>query len=185
MNLDLAIDLFIQDQLRTPFLDAYNKFITSFGDNGIFWITFCIILIIVKKTRYIGVVCFMALVIDFISVEVLKAIVNRARPYESYQAIKILIEAPAGSSFPSGHASSSFSVAITYFALGKKGINRIIRWFILILASMIAFSRLYLFVHYPSDVITGIIVAAIASYLAIKLCSYLKSSGKLKFLRIT
>lgn len=184
MSLDLQFNLFLQNSLRNPFLDKLFVFITNLGDGGFFWILMCLILTIIKKTRFIGITCFIALAFNLTIVEIIKFLVNRTRPYQDY-FIQILIAEPAGTSFPSGHTSSSFAVATAYFLLGKSRPNSIIRWFTLLLAFLIGFSRLYLFVHYPSDVIVGALIGVVVAFITVKVMTKFRDEGKLEFLKIS
>ena len=113
-----------------------------------------------KKTRRGGFLGLVALAIEGILVMiVLKPMFERPRPYVLYN-VPILIDPPLGSSFPSGHAAASFAVAfVLYF-------NRVpFRKTILVLAGLIAYSRLYLYVHYPSDILFGVFIALIIAIL--------------------
>lgn len=94
---------------------------------------------------------------------ILKPIIARPRPFIA-QGVDILIKEPMGFSFPSGHTGSSFAAAsVIYFYNKKRGLLA------LILATLIAFSRMYLFVHYPSDIVGGLILGIISSRIAIKI----------------
>lgn len=183
MSLDLKLNLAIQNYLANPFLNEVFKVITYLGDRGFFWILLIVLLLIPKKTRYVGFVMLVSLILDFLGCNIIKLIVNRLRPYESYE-FQILIEAPSGSSFPSIHSSTAFVCAWVYFLLAKKKPYELLRWPFLILAALIAFSRLYLFVHYPSDVIVGAVIGILVAYIGIYICQYFLKMGKLEFLRI-
>ena len=89
---------------------------------------------------------------------------HRIRPYECYSCIDILINAPKDYSFPSGHTTISFAAAVPVFLRNKK-------WGIatLVMASLIAFSRLYLYVHYPSDILGGMVLGIIVGVITYRL----------------
>lgn len=95
----------------------------------------------------------------------LKNIVARTRPYEVIEGLRILVERQSDFSFPSGHSCASFASAFVYFRMAPK------KWGIpaLILAALIAFSRLYVGVHYPTDVIAGILIGILSALAAMAL----------------
>ncbi|NLG81183.1 MAG: phosphatase PAP2 family protein [Bacilli bacterium] len=161
---DYAILDFIQETLRSKVLDEIMKFITHLGDNGIFWIILCIILLIIPKTRHIGFIGLLSLLFSLlINDQIIKNIVTRERPFVSREDIELIIKAPSGYSFPSGHTSSSFGVAFVFSRFFKKQVAIPV----FILAGLIAFSRLYLYVHFPTDVLVGIFVGLLNSFLAV------------------
>lgn len=153
--------------LRTPFLNKFFTFFTSIGDTGLIWIVLGIILLIPKKTRRGGIIMLLCLLGGYIINDILvKNLVHRPRPYNSIDQLVILVKPLASYSFPSGHASSSMCCACALTMLyGKKG-----AW-AFIPAVLIAFSRIYCGMHYPSDVIGGMFLGAlvglILSYLFI------------------
>ncbi|MDD3204382.1 MAG: phosphatase PAP2 family protein [Lachnospiraceae bacterium] len=152
MELDSNILLWIQEVLRNPICDPIFIFITSLGNMGALWILISCILLIFKKTRRIGMMSLLALLGSLIVNNlIIKNLVARTRPYELITGLQLLIARATDFSFPSGHTGSSFaSAVILYKELPKKyGILA------LILATLIAFSRLYIGIHYPSDVICG------------------------------
>lgn len=156
-------------KLKNPFLDFIMPGITKLGDKGFIWILICIVLILVKKSRKCGISSILSLVVNFVITNiVLKNLVARERPFANNDLIELLVEAPKDFSFPSGHTSASFAAATVIFLYNKKwGITAYI------LAFLIAFSRLYLYVHFPTDVIGGIIVGIVsaltANYIYIKI----------------
>ena len=158
-NFDLPILDWIAANLWCPFLDAVMPVITLLGDAGIFWIAIAVVLLFFPKTRKIGLGMGAALIIGLLLCNVtMKPLFARIRPYD-YQlehfgvTIKLLIEAQHDFSFPSGHTIASFEAATVLLIHNKKaGIPA------MILACLIAFSRLYLYVHYPTDVITSVIL---------------------------
>lgn len=174
LHLDGQALLFIQEHLRQEWLTPAVKVITSLGNAGIFWIVLTAILLVVPKTRKVGCMSALALIGALIVDNlILKNWVARIRPYEVVEGLNRLIEAQKDYSFPSGHTGSSFASAVVCFLeLPKKyGIP------ILILAILIACSRLYLGVHYPTDVIAGVIIGIGLALAARYLCN--RIAGKL------
>ena len=163
LNLDGGFLLFLQESVRNPILDNIMIFITSLGNGGMIWIAATIALLIPKKTRKAGVVSAVALLGSLIiNNNIVKNIVQRPRPFVTFTDLQIIIPTPSEFSFPSGHTSSSFAAAAVFYRhLPKKlGIPSVI------LAGLIGFSRLYVGVHYPTDVIAGVIMGILLSYLA-------------------
>ena len=153
-NIDAYILLFIQEVVRTPFLTAVIKVITMLGDSAIFWIVISLILLTIPKTRKAGSAGLLALLVSLIVNNIiLKNLIGRIRPYDMIEGLIPLIEKPRDFSFPSGHTGSSFAAAWVLFRRlrGWKGVLA------LILAGLIGLSRLYLGVHYPTDVLFGVI----------------------------
>ena len=154
---DLPILDWIAANLWCPLLDAVMPVITVLGDAGIFWMVIAAALLLFKKTRRVGLGMGIAMLMGLLLCNLtLKPLCQRPRPYD-YQfdvfnkLIPLLIEQLHDFSFPSGHTIASFEAA-GVIALNNK------KWGIpaLILASLIAFSRLYLYVHYPTDVLVSV-----------------------------
>ena len=138
--------------IRNDFLTGLCKFLTLLGDKGIFWIALCILLLIIPKTRKIGLYAGIALGLQLLLGEViLKYFIQRDRPFVQNPMIDTIIPVPMGKySMPSGHSSSSTAVAVSAFIQNKKlGIP------LLVIAVMIMLSRLYFCVHFPTDIIAG------------------------------
>lgn len=174
VSFDLPILDWIQANLKNGFLDVAMRIITMFGDGGIFWIACAVILLCIPKTRKTGLGMGIALIMGLIVCNItLKPLVERIRPYDFQQeyfqvTIQLLTERMHDYSFPSGHTIASFEAATVLLINNKKlGIPA------MILAVLIAFSRLYLYVHYPTDVIfsifAGILFAFIGNWLAGKI----------------
>lgn len=168
VNFELGILNGIQHIFSSEIGNAFWTFITHLGDAGFIWIIFTICLIIYPKTRKIGIICAISLILSFIFTNlILKNLFERVRPF-NYEDVRLLIQMPKDYSFPSGHTSVSFAFAFVAIKerlrIGK--INLYIP--ATILAILIAFSRLYLFVHFPTDILGGVLVGFICSVLAIK-----------------
>ncbi len=169
LQLDGNVLLYIQEYIRQDWMTPFWKFITSLGNSGWFWIALSILLIIPKSTRKVGITALLSLIIGALITNVaLKNLVARTRPYEVVDGLKLIIERQHDYSFPSGHTCASFAAALVFYRMGtgKWGIPAVI------LASLIAFSRLYVGVHYPSDVLGGLLIGIFAAWAAVKLMDY-------------
>lgn len=163
LNLDGGFLLFLQENVRNPILNTIMIFITSLGDGGFIWIAATIALLIPKKTRKVGAMSAVALLGSLlINNHLIKNLVQRPRPFVTFTDIQILIPTPSEFSFPSGHTSSSFAAASVFYRFlpKKAGIPAIV------LAGLIGFSRLYVGVHYPTDVIAGVIMGILLGFMA-------------------
>lgn len=176
--MEFGILNFIQDNLRSPVMDVIMPWLSYIGENGLIWIVICIAMLFFKKSRRFGVLALIALSFVFVVGELgVKNIVERVRPCNVPGVnIDMLVEKPSSFSFPSGHSSSSFAVATIIFIWDKRfGIPA------LILAGAIAFSRMYVYVHFPTDVLVGVIfgiVGAVLTYYIYKKF-FLKKEGAL------
>jgi len=171
-SFDFYILDFIAQHLKCAFLDSVMPFITHLADGGWFWIALALVLLIPKKTRTAGIAMAIALLCGVLTANVtLKPLIARVRPYDINTAVELLITAPTDFSFPSGHTLASFEGAVTLLLYKRS-------WGVaaLILAAAIAFSRLYLYVHYPTDVfasiILGVLFALLGKWAADKIVGY-------------
>ncbi len=157
---EASIILWIQENLRGV-MDGFWVFITHLGDGGMLWIALGIILLFWKKTRPIGVTILISLVFDYVIINrTLKGLIARPRPFAVNEGIVTLISKPAAyRSFPSGHSGASFAAMFALYRWVPKKIGIPA----LILATLIALSRLYVGVHYPTDIIAGCIVGFMCS----------------------
>ena len=164
LKLDGDILLWIQDNLRAGWLDPIMKFITYLANGGALWIGICVLLLILKKTRTTGIVCSCSLAVTFlINNIILKNIIARTRPYEVVEGLNRIIGAQSDYSFPSGHSGASFAVAVVMFIeMPKKyGVPA------LIVATLVALSGLYVGVHYPLDVIAGVLAGTVYAVITV------------------
>lgn len=162
--MDIALLNFVQEHLRSGFGDFFFPAVTCLGNYGLFWITAAAALLFSKKYRRFGAMLLAALALSHIVGEdLIKPLAARPRPFVLFPGHPLLIAAPAGFSFPSGHAASGFCAA---FILWKA--NRHFGLSALILAALIAFSRIYLFVHYPADVLAGAVLGVICALFTVK-----------------
>ena len=149
--------LYALNNIHTEILDKIMIGITYLGEKGIFWIGIAIVLLFLKKTRKCGFFMLVSMMIGLIIGNgLIKNLVARQRPCWIDQTINLLIANPKDFSFPSGHTLASFEAAITIFMFNKKwGMVAIIT------AILIGISRLYLFVHFPTDVLAGAILGTV------------------------
>ena len=161
ISFDLPVLDWIQANLKSSIMDTVMPIITVFGDAGIFWMVIAALLFIFPKTRRTGLGMAIAMMIGLIVCNVtLKPLVARIRPYDLQAelgvTIQLLGERMHDFSFPSGHTIASFEAAVVMLKNSKKmGIPA------MILAVLISFSRLYLYVHYPTDVIASVILGTL------------------------
>lgn len=170
-TLDFSVLNFIQNNLRNSFMDKIMPIITSLGNAAFIWIMIGIILLFIKKYRKYGYMIFISLLFCAIVGNLtLKPLVARLRPFDVKPLIDgLLIAKPTDYSFPSGHTMCSFAPAIVIVYMNKRaGILA------LILSILIGFSRLYLYVHYPSDVFVGMIIGILLGYVAIVVYANIK-----------
>lgn len=175
LQLDGNILLWIQEYIRNDFLTPIFKFITSLGDEGYVWIAIAILLLFIKKYRKVGITVGVSLLGSLLFNNMLiKNLVARTRPYRVLDTLTILIEEPGEFSFPSGHTSSSFAAGVVLFMLlpRKYGVPA------MILAFLIGISRLYVGVHYPTDVLAGMVMGTILAIGSVKLVSFIAEKIK-------
>ena len=147
--------MYMIQKLHTPFLDEVMKGITFLGESGWFWILVAVLLFCQKRTRKIGLAVALSLAVGLLLGNIiLKPLIARQRPCWLDGSIPLLIASPRDFSFPSGHTLASFEGAVSIFLYRRD-------WglWALALAVLIAFSRLYLFVHFPTDVLAGAVLA--------------------------
>lgn len=158
-SIDNTVLEFIRIHMSSGVLDFTMPFITRLGSGGIIWICVALVFLISKKYRTDGLCLISSLLFCVLIGNItLKPLVARIRPCDINRTISLLISRPTDFSFPSGHTMSSFAAAtVIFYANRNMGIVAFI------LASLIAFSRLYLYVHYPSDIIAGIAIGVLIS----------------------
>ena len=169
--LDSALLLQVQDTVRTGFLSALLVPVSRAGDMGIFWIALCVLLLVLRRTRRGGALTLCGLAVEFAVCDlVLKRLVLRPRPYLVVQGLVCLVPPESSTSFPSGHAASSFVCAYLLTCIfGKKGALAYIP------AALIAVSRVYVGVHYLSDVLAGMALGTlVGAAVWAAVCSYQK-----------
>ena len=146
--------------LHTTVGDHFFIGITKLGDAGIIWIFLTILLLILPKMRKYGLIVCNGL---------LKNLVARTRPCDVNTAIQLLISHPTDYSFPSGHTAASFTAVAALYFSGDKNIWKAA----IVLGILIAFSRMYLYVHYPTDILGGILVGIFSGFIGSKIVTYM------------
>lgn len=158
--MEMSFLLFLQE-LHNPVLDFFFMNLTHLGDAGVLWIIAGVILLCIKKYRKQGFLLLFSLLCCLLIGNIfLKNVIARERPCWVNTDILLLIPNPKDFSFPSGHSMVGFAGALSVWYADKK-------WGVaaLVLAGTIAFSRLYLFVHYPSDVVIGSVIGLLVAFL--------------------
>ena len=166
VSFDLPILDWIQANLQCAFLDKVMPLITVLGDGGIFWIACAVLMLLLKKYRKAGFSAALALIFGLLICNmILKPAVARIRPYDYQEQlgiiINLLIDKEHSLSFPSGHTIASFEAATAILLRHKK-----LGTAAMVLAVLIAFSRMYLYVHYPTDVIASVLLGIGLAFLA-------------------
>lgn len=166
VSFDLPILDWIQANLQSDFMDVAMPLITLLSEDGIFWMILATILLLFPSQRHTGLGMWLALAMGLIICNmILKPLIGRMRPYDFQEQfngvyIKLLIDGLSDNSFPSGHTIAAFEACVALLCGNKKlGIPAVI------MAFLVAFSRLYLYVHYPTDVFASIILGSILAVL--------------------
>ncbi len=165
-NIDADILLFVQDHLRCGFLNVVMICFSTIGTGGLIWIASSIVMIITKKHRHAGILLLICLAVCWVINDgLVKNLIQRPRPYITLTDLRVLVPLRTDFSFPSGHTSTSFAAA---YAITRSNGRR---WaWVYAVAALIAVSRIYVGMHYPTDVLCGILlgtcIAAITYSLA-------------------
>lgn len=139
-------------------------FVSSLGNFGAIWIALAALLLIIERYRQSGLAVSIALLIDFVAVNlIIKPLVGRERPCDVTVTEDMLLACLSDHSFPSGHTAAAFAAAFALFLCHKRAGSAA-----LILAVLMGFSRLYLFVHFPSDVIAGALLGLSFGFIGYK-----------------
>ncbi|WP_458407035.1 phosphatase PAP2 family protein [Anaerotignum sp.] len=168
LELDGRLLLWLKETFSHPILDEIMIFVSRLGNKGFIWIAIGILFLLFglknKKWRSRGFLVLFSLAVNFLACNViLKPLIDRTRPYYVLGYDPII--PPVGDpSFPSGHTAASFAAATAIYAINRK-------WGIAayIFAAVMGFSRLYLGVHFPTDVLGGAILGTVMAKLVIKL----------------
>lgn len=173
-NAELALLDWIQLHLRFEFLDRLMVFVSSLSNHGEIWILLAAVLLLLRRQRRYGVSAACALVLDLAACNmILKPLIGRARPFLLRPELPLLVPPPGDASFPSGHTTAAFAVVFALWSAGSP------LWRpALALAAVTAFSRLYLYVHWPTDVLGGVLLGAAVGWAGAKLAqtAFIKSN---------
>ena len=159
---DFSILYFIREHLQLPFLDSVSVFLSEAFDGGLLWLILCAVLLVFRKTRGVGIMMLCAMGFALVIGEWgMKNLFCRLRPCVVDPSVSLAVDVPKSYSFPSGHTGSSFAAAFALFLCSKK-------WGIpaLVLAGIIGLSRMYLFVHFPTDVLAGAVLGILCALFA-------------------
>ena len=175
MELDSNILFYVQDNLRNDALNDIVVWFTSLGNAGLIWVLLIAALITYKGTRKEGLGCAISLVLCFIVVNLfLKNAVARVRPYDAMEQIRCLVGPQADYSFPSGHTAIAFAASVPVFIISSKKLGIIM----IIFSVLMALSRIYVCVHYPTDVLAGLLIGLFAAWAARHMQKYVRSHRK-------
>lgn len=171
LTLDGNILLFIQEYIRNDLLSAFFIPYTHLSDHGELWIALCIVLLFFPRTRKAGALGLFSLLLGHIlTTEILKEIIARPRPFLDVAGLVPAVAPPDSTSFPSGHSCAAFAAAGAWIRVLKRE-NVCPRWVLAVpavMAVLMALSRIYVGVHYPSDIIAGSLVGLLVSGLTVR-----------------
>ena len=154
---DAAVMTWIQENLHNAATDFFFPIITYLGEAGALWLILAAVLLCFKKTRTTGILVLITMALTFLTGELgLKNLICRPRPCHLFPEVPLLVHRPDSFSCPSGHTASSVTAAVMLFLRHKKQ-----AWPALILAALIAFSRVFLFVHWPTDILAGAVLGVL------------------------
>ena len=170
LNIEFAILDFIRNYITSPVMDKIMVFITTLGNAGMIWIVLAIFMLCSKKYRKTGIVLAIGLICSLlIGNVILKPLFHRLRPFQVREGISLIISAPHDFSFPSGHTLASV-ISATILMLRERKIGV----YALVLAILIAFSRLYLYVHFPTDVLGGAVLGVAIGFMSVKIAEKIR-----------
>lgn len=173
-SIEIQILKFVQETFSCDFLDAIFKFVSYIGNKGAIWIVCALILCIFKKTRKAGIISAISLIFCLtIGNMTLKPLIGRMRPYEFDTSLKVIIPLLKDASFPSGHTMAAFAFCHSTAKIYKK-----YRIPLYALAVFMGLSRIYLCMHFPTDVIFGAFFGILFAIASQKIYELIAKGGK-------
>ena len=163
-TIDKSIMIFVQEYLRCDAITLPVTFITHLGDKGLIWIVLVGILLAFKNTRQIGKYAALSLALCGVVGNLIKMLVMRPRPFLEIEELIPLVARPDSYSFPSMHTACAFAVTLVALKMGEGKW----RYLLLTFAVIVSLSRIYVGVHYTSDVLAGFLLGALIGYVAVK-----------------
>lgn len=175
MDWEFYILNYIRQNLTNDFLDKVMPFVSMLG-NGVLWVLIAVVCLAVRKTRTFGRTLSVYLVLGLTCCNlILKPIIQRIRPYDLNHTIALIVKAESDYSFPSGHTFFAFGFATVVFMY-----NKLLGLIAYLAAIVIALSRLYLYVHFPTDVICGAIFGILIALAAYSIDKMLFADSKIE-----
>lgn len=172
--MEIAILDFIQTIFKSSLMDRFMVLFTTLGNEGIIYYILLVLLLLNKKTRKLGVILGISMLLNHILSNItLKPLFARTRPFDVNTGVEIIIKKPSSYSFPSGHTAQAFTTAFA-FLFAKSKLTKLM----FVFACIMAFTRLYLYVHYPTDILGGLLCGLISGYIGYKIVNYLYQSKK-------
>jgi undecaprenyl-diphosphatase len=162
-SIDVAVFYFINHSLSTPFLDKFFSLITNVNN---WYIAYIILLAICftkggRRGKIAALLVIVLIVVtDQLGHKVIKELIQRARPCNSLADALTPLGCQGTFSFPSNHATNNFAAAVFFYILYPK-----LKWVLFITASLVALSRVYLGLHYPSDIAGGALIGSAFGYI--------------------
>lgn len=161
--------LWIQEHIRCAGLDALAVGFTSLGNGGMIWIALSLVMLCFKRTRRAGVAGLLALAVGFVLTNLtVKPLVGRLRPWLTVEGLSALVAEHDPNSFPSGHTCAAFAAACAWRPHLPKWWGRAA----LGAAALMGLSRLYVGVHFPTDVLAGALAGVLSGWLARRIYEY-------------
>lgn len=177
-KMDLNVLNWIQENMRSDVLDTILPAITFLGDKGWLFIVIAVILLLIPKSRFWGAKLSTSLILGLVFGNMLlKNVVARIRPYDVVENVTLLVDKLSDYSFPSGHTMASFEFFTVVCFMPVKKVYKVLAG---ILAFTIAFSRIYLYVHYPTDVLGGMFFGTLFGIMGVRIVDMIYEERKMK-----